>query len=256
MDISGNPANRLLMILNEAKDICERSCNILTNINLEVKDVWAKVFNIREDDDEKIFLGIVQVIKQIEIIKEAIDKIESNSKCELIKSTIELEKKIMNMKLNDSYRIISQVLTEESLTAIRGISFALDCRNQYCFVKEEELIEFRNKIESLKTELDELKLTEEIRSIIIENLNNIYSMIEDYKLYGTEGIKASAQKGYGKILLSKSISEEVSKNSEFNKFIHKNLALFASVNTAVTFSKNVAPVLSEGINHLKNYFIK
>jgi len=255
MSIIGNPATRLYEILKEAKKHCNEKGELEQSKREYVKDVWAEIFDIDSSDEEKVFLAIVEVIQQIEAIKNAVDKIESSAKNQLIKTITDLEREIMNMKLDDYSYKLKDAINEERLSSLSGIGFALDVRNQYCNIDEEIILEFREKIDKLIEEVINLQLDDELKKAIIDNLKQVDLMIEKYKLYGLEGIKSAIENGVGSIILNGSLSEEASKNSNVKEVLKQVLNLLGSINTSITFVKNIAPIALEATDRVKNLFL-
>jgi len=61
-------------------------------------------------------------------------------------------------------------------------------------------------------------------------------MINNYKLYGVEGIKSAVENSYGNIMLNAELSEAVSEDSKLKETVKKVLNLFGNINTVVTFT--------------------
>ena len=255
MSITSNPASRLYEILTSAKKYCNDQGGRALEKEENVKDVWASIFDIDKQDEEKIFLSIVRVIEQIETVKKAVDKIESSSKNHLIKIITELEKEIMNMRLKDDSDSLKKALNEERLASLTGLAFALDARNQYCNIEEETILEFREKIALLIQDISDLQLKDELKKVVIDNLKQVDLMIENYKLYGVDGIKSAVENGFGSIMLNKELSEETNENSKFKETLIQVLNLFGNINTAVTFVKNVTPIAIEASDIAKKFFL-
>lgn len=100
MVLSTNPAVRLYEILSESKEFCSNNANKQSRFRT-VESVLAQVFDLDINDDEKIFRSIIQIIEMIENIKKLTNKIESNSKDELVRSLTNFEKKVMAIGLDD-----------------------------------------------------------------------------------------------------------------------------------------------------------
>ena len=80
-------------------------------------------------------------------------------------------------------------------------------------------------------------------------------MMENHKLYGIDEIRGTVEKSFGSIMLNKELSELSNKDTTVKKTLKKTLNLLGSINTVLTFSKNVAPMLPEASEIVKNFFL-
>ncbi|MDV4150557.1 hypothetical protein R0131_06885 [Clostridium sp. AL.422] len=247
MVLSTNPAVRLYEILSESKEFCSNNTKKQSRFRT-VESVLAQVFDLDINDDEKIFKSIIQIIQMIENIKKLTNKIESNSKDELVKSLTNFEKRIMALGLDDDIHKLDIIITKEILISINGLALALDVCNQYKSVEEENLIKFKEKIQILIEELEEVEVNEELKDFINNVLSDLYHKIEEYKVYGIDGLKISIEQGLGSIMLNNKICEETAKNKNFKESIKKVLSLLTSINTTVSFVKNIIPIAQEANN--------
>ncbi|MFU7517192.1 hypothetical protein [Clostridium sp. HCS.1] len=248
MLLSTNPAVRLYEILSKSKEFCSNNANKQSRFRT-VESVLAQVFDLDINDDEKIFKSIIQVIEMIESIKKLTNKIESHSKDELVKSLTNFEKRIMAVGLDDDIHKLDSIITKEILISINGLAVALDVCNQYRNIEEENLIKFKEKIQVLIKELEELEVNSELKSFINSVLSDLYDKIEEYKIYGIDGLKISIEQGLGSIMLNKNICEEASNNKSFKESIKKVLSLLTSINTTISFVKNIIPI-AQGTNDI------
>ncbi|MGG7058794.1 hypothetical protein ACQPUY_02520 [Clostridium nigeriense] len=244
MVLSTNPAVRLYEILSESKELCSNNTKKQRRFK-SVASVISEIFDVDINNDEKIFKSILQVVEIIENIKKQISKIQSNSKEELIKSLTNFEKKIMAIGLDDDIQQLDTIITNEILISINGLALALDVSNQYKNIEEDNLTIFKDKIEILIEELKELEVNEELKVFLGNVLSDLYNKIDEYKIYGIDGLRVSIEQGLGSIMLNKKVCEEVSKNSKFKENIKKVLGLLTSINTTISFVKNIIPIAQE-----------
>ena len=251
MLLSTNPAVRLYEILSESKEFCSSNHTKRQSRFRTVESVLAEVFDLDADDDEKIFESVIQIIQMIENIKKLTNNIESNSKEELVRSLTNFEKRIMALGLDDDVHKLDIIITKEILISIKGLALALDVRNQYKSIEEENLMNFKEKIQVLIEELDELDVKVELKEFINTVLSDLYNKLEEYKIYGIDGLKASIEQGLGSIMLNNTVCEEASKNMTFKESIKKVLSLLTSINTTISFVKNILPI-AQGTSDIVN----
>ncbi|MCI6693920.1 MAG: hypothetical protein MR510_15875 [Clostridium sp.] len=244
MLLSTNPAVRLYEILSKSKEFCSNNAKKQSRFRT-VESVIAQVFDLDMNDDEKVFKAIIEIIQMIENIKKLTNKIESNSKDELVKLLTNFEKRIMALGLDDDIHKLDNIITNEILISINGLALALDVCNQYRDIEEENLNKFREKIRNLIDELEDLEVNNELKLFINNVLYDLYIRIEEYKIYGIEGLKISIEQGLGSIMLNRNICEEASKNKGFKESIKKILSLLTSINTTISFAKNIIPIAQE-----------
>ena len=130
MLLSTNPAVRLYEILSKSKEFCSNNAKKQSRFRT-VESVIAQVFDLDMNDDEKVFIAIIEIIQMIEKIKKLTNKIESNSKDELVKLLTNFEKRIMALGLEDDIHKLDNIITNEILISINGLALALDVCNQY-----------------------------------------------------------------------------------------------------------------------------
>ncbi len=244
MVLSTNPAVRLYEILSKSKEFCSNNAKKQSRFRT-VESVIAQVFDLDINDDEKVFKALIQIIELIENIKKLANKIESNSKDELVKVLTNFEKRIMTLGLDDDIHKLDNIITSEILISINGLALALDVCNKYKNIEEENLINFKEKIEILIDELEELEINSELKSFINNVLFDLYVKINEYKIYGIEGLKISIEQGLGSIMLNRKICDEVAKNKSFKDSIKKVLSLLTGLNTTISFVKNIIPIAQE-----------
>lgn len=92
------------------------------------------------------------------------------------------------------------------------------------------------------------------KKVVIGNLSSVDLMIENHKLYGVDGIKEAVEKGFGNIMLNNELSELSKSDTTVKETLKKVLNLFGSINTVLTFSKNMTPMLKEATEIAKNFF--
>lgn len=247
MAIISNPAERLYGMLSDVKNIC--------NSNSSVKSVWAQTFDIDINDEENIFLSVVQVIEQIETVKRVAGRMQSNTKVEFVKEITQLEREIMNVKLDEQSIYLEKAISEKRLMSLKAIAMGLDICNQYSNIEEETIFEFREKVSELISEINILSINDDLKKVVIDNLNQVDLMINNYKLYGVDGIKSTVENSYGNIMLNAELSQAVSEDSKLKETIKKVLNLFGNINTVVTFTKNVAPIAIEASTIASKYFL-
>ena len=251
MAIKGNPAERLYEILSNAKEnVKKNSSDIYTNKT--VKTIWALTFDIDKNDEEKVFLAVVEVIQQIESLKKVADRMNSIVKDDFVKEITGLEKDIMNTSLDEKSYTLEKVISDTRLMALKAIAMGLDICNQYSTIDDEKIDDIRDKILQLINEINDLSISNDLKEIVIDNLERVDLMIDDHKLYGIEGVKGAVEKGFGNIMLNNELSELSSNDFEVKETLKKVLNLFGTINTIISFSKNVAPMFTEVA---KNFFL-
>ncbi|SCJ98437.1 Uncharacterised protein [uncultured Clostridium sp.] len=265
MSIKGNPAEKLYELLSNAKENSSNKSIYTSGKSVKqawtvtseksVKQAWALTFDIDENDEEKVFLAVVQVIQQIETLKKVTNRMNSNSKDDFIKEITELEKEIMNIRLSENSYKLSSIIDEKKLMALKAISMGLDICNQYTNIEDKEVQEIREKIVQLINEIGELSIDDDLKKVVIYNLSSVNLMMENHKLYGIDEIRGTVEKSFGSIMLNKELSELSNKDTTVKKTLKKTLNLLGSINTVLTFSKNVAPMLPEASEIVKNFFL-
>lgn len=251
MAIKGNPAERLYEILSNAKEnVKKNSSDIYTNKT--VKTIWALTFDIDKNDEEKVFLAVVEVIQQIESLKKVADRMNSIVKDDFVKEITGLERDIMNTSLDEKSYTLEKVISDTRLMALKAIAMGLDICNQYSTIDDEKIDDIRDKILQLINEINDLSISNDLKEIVIDNLERVDLMIDDHKLYGIEGVKGAVEKGFGNIMLNNELSELSSNDFEVKETLKKVLNLFGTINTIISFSKNVAPMFTEVA---KNFFL-
>ncbi|WP_415338255.1 hypothetical protein, partial [Clostridium perfringens] len=182
-----------------------------------------------------------------EALKKIASKMKSNRKDEFVSVITELEREIMNIQLNEEAYILKGIMNERRMMALKAIAMGLDICNQYSSIEENQIFEVREKITQLKNEINDLEISEDLKEVVIDSLNKIDLIVENAKLYGVDGIREGIE--------NRELSEISSENYDVKETLKKVLNLFGSINTMVTFGKNVAPMLNEASEVAKKFFL-
>lgn len=248
MEYLANPAERLYEILSLARKRAD------TGQSVDVRGVWIEVLGLNSDNDTEIFSVLVKLVLLTESIKKEIEKAKNKQKEYLLGELTEIEKSLMNLRLDRHARDICSEITTSNLQALQSCAVILDVIFDYKEITGEQLENIRRDINELINEILNSDLENEFKVFILKGLREIEYSINSYKISGLEGLKSLINENVGGILLNNRLVQSTrdSNNKNIKEMVEKVIKTFYSINTIITFTDNLKPLIGE----LGKIFIK
>lgn len=215
MHIKENPASRLYDILLEANKISKDKPN-----DAKFKATWASVFEVEENDLDKILQGIMGVH---DLYNETKDIIQSNEKLNTDQNNKYL-KNIYNaiyvINVQGSMKQFNSRMTSETLVAFSYIIQTIDLIYELpkTLISEDEKEDLIKNIDKLIKDFIDSDLPDDLKSTCTDSLSHIKESLVHYKIYGVKGLQESIVKATGELFLNPSTSEYKGDKSIDNYF--------------------------------------
>ena len=199
MEKYDNPASRLLKIF-------EQAAGRGSNGDLSIQKVWAETFGLEPQDKVKIYKHLFQLVDLIDEIRSKIEKIEDINTELYLKHLGHIERMLLSLNLNTRWLEMYKRIPE---TAFYNLEFCSDTLSK--FYKEKEID--KKELVSLKEDVDKLNekvlssnsLNEELKKLILDQLELIRRSISEYSIRGTTGLRESLSRNIGEIILNYSL---------------------------------------------------
>ena len=189
IDIS-NPAGRLHKILSEAK---------FHSDNSNIKEVWAKVLSV-EEDDIVVTKSVVELYYLSQEIQSLI-KINNSLNHELYLSSFNrMDNAFFPLNLTNNWSHVKHHLTDEALTRLQFCAEELSRFYSEETLSNEDLADIISKTEELFDSLYNSSLPESLRLALLEEVERIRNAISMYKIKGAKGLKEALQGTIGAVV--------------------------------------------------------
>jgi len=236
MPIPNNPAGRLHGILSAALP-CRN--------NKPAREAWASVFRIEPTATGDLLYLLAQLIGLLQLTRQRIEQIDQLDRDLYFQPIKKLEKAFATMNLDVPWNNFKSNIDDATMV---GLAFCSDTLSKY---HSEELIE-KEVLEDLLTDVESLvqtvlasTLTPELKTVLVENLENIRRAILEYRIRGADGLLRALETSVGALVRHRDDLKR-SKDSEsvsgFWKFLTK---LDRIATTAMKAKQLFGPVVAQ-----------
>jgi hypothetical protein len=219
-----NPAERLLIILQKAH-----------SQKGTIKEVWSTVFGIHHSNVKELLWNLSNLIAlSNEVLICLRNNPETNN--ELYKLPFKNVEQLLSLTNFDvSWEGAKGLLNEKVMFGLQHCSYALSKLSAEKRIDEKQLEDLRNDVETLINKILKGNISNELKEIFVENLENIRRAILAYKINGSEGLRRAFESSLGSIihnreLVKKEENKEIS--SVFFDIIDKLNKLFSFAKSA------------------------
>lgn len=234
-----NPAYKLHSLLKEAYEKSQTRFGSAANY----KNVWCDVFGIELDDTSALLTSLNSMINLWASTKEYIQNNEMLNDETNIKFLDKIEKAISNMNFEGNMSHFETNMDNETLTALwymaKNISLVYKFNNQ--IIDEDEIETLIAEIDSLTENIIDSSLPEEVRLLLLKNLNLIRESLFTYKISGRDGMLEAFDQTIGSVFRNHKIlpTEDENVKGLFNIIDKLNSLL----STGLSFKELMAPII-------------
>jgi len=210
-----NPAFKLHELLNEAYSRCG---NKLTPPGY--KTTWSAVFGIDEEDTSSLLKSMISMINLLNSTKEYVihDTMSYDDTDVLFLNRIENAISYMDFEGNMSH--FSRSIDQETLTALRymgkNINYVYKFSDQPIII-EEEIKDLIDEVENLIDSITDSVLKDEVKILLLKNLNIIRESLFTYRISGAEAMKAALEQTIGSLFINNEIIVSVEQSEEVSR---------------------------------------
>jgi hypothetical protein len=229
---NNNPLGRLHNILSEIAD----------SNNLSPYTTLSAIFNLNPDDKGAILASYSELYKLCEdarLLINNLTNINHNKLLEPINSAVLALSRINFNNSIDGLRNLNDCLDEKLLSNLDLCSEMLSFSYKEKYLEDSTLKELSDNLNLIINSITDSNINDELKLILIQHLNTIDLSIKKYKIYGVSGIKSSLTSTIGDIVINKDLV-----TTEDEKSVIENiLGLMSKINTVISFSKNITPLI-------------
>jgi hypothetical protein len=244
MEIKNNPAGRLVDILSAArrsKDD-ERS-----------RSVWGKVFNIDEKNTGELLRALADLIHLVHETRSALEKIPDIDHKLYLRPFTRIDTALSNINLDAGWTHWKSQFDEHLITQLQYASDKLGRISGTSTIKPEKLNEIRNQLDSLTQAILESDLPEELKGLLVRNVEDLRRAVLSYQIRGLEGIEQELARSIGSMLLNKKKLEAAAGQQSQKSLFQKYFKVILMIDKLVAIAKNAtqigAPVLGLLVGH-------
>jgi len=227
-----NPASKLHSILEKAYIISPNSFK-----PERYKTVWAKVFNVDENDILSIMNNIIGMINLYNETLKLIVQDERLNTEKNLKFMNRIENAILTVDMEGDANCFSEYMNQETLTALSYIaehlSFAYNLNE--IKVDNKKVDEIIVEVNELIHSISESPLPKDVQNILINNLILIKDALDRYRFLGEDELRKAIEQTIGSIAINKSIIAENQDDSIYPRFggVIGNVSSLITIGTAI-----------------------
>lgn len=239
-DVVENPAGRLFEILSTAKTAQD---------NLPIKQVWANTFEIDQNDTGALLLNVAEIINLVHLTKGEIQKLDGIDHKIYLRPFAKIERAFATTNLEAPWQAFKNHLDDATMVALQFCSDTLARQIGENKISKEELDTLLQEVDMLLSKILESGLPEEIKSFLVNNLENIRRSIITYRIRGASSLKHVLEGNIGSIYFHREQLEEAVKNEDNKEIFPKFFTVIDKLSRLVSFALSVKK-LSAPIAHL------
>lgn len=204
-----NSASRLVTLINSIPGHPD---------NTQTLEVWAKLFNISEQNPNKKAAVVSQrlsaMYRELELIREQMRN--ANYSESLYAGPIsKVENALSTMLLPTTWNQVRQYLTSETLVALSFCSEILP--DEETQIDSEEMSEIRAQVDDLRASLENSQLPVRLRALIEHHIELILTALAEYPITGAKALREAARTALGEIVEVKDAVAERREAPEISK---------------------------------------
>lgn len=185
-----NPAGRLHDILSEALD---------TNAG-KVRNAWAKVFDLEPNDTGRILYQLGQLIQLIEKAKDAVADLPNHDHDLYLQPLHELASVFSYIALDETWNEFRQRVDKSTMRSLAFCADALGVHSRETELPASMLAGLQARAEQLIEEMLASELPQELKELVISNLELVRSALLNYRLHGSEGLRHAMDINIGTVI--------------------------------------------------------
>lgn len=227
-----NAAGRLYEILH----------SLYENSRMPLIEAIAKIFEHDPNDSNQLIIyyaGILELVNQVE---SEIQDLDNN---EIYLNLISHIKTVLAS--NFDLKTPASELTGKYYMEYQGLMYLADTLNRLhpqISISNDQLHDLLQKVTALHVEVLESDIPQDLKELILDNLNSIRIAIEAYKLYGPDGLRKAMERGLGSYIMYRWNNEqELTANTKAREKMNDFATILSIINGILTLSTNARPLI-------------
>lgn len=206
---SGNPAGRLLRIVEEARQLQDQT---------PVKQAWQQILEVDKRDHAQLMFRLGRVMLLPEQTMAEIREHYPEEEEDQAHWVQQVNRALLQGSLGGKWDSVKKHLDDHTVRYLRLASAMLKKVRGENLLHEDQLKAMREKLEEVLKELEATNLSLEAKATIRRHVNNALNALDEYKICGKQGIEAAAHQAIGEMAVNHAVREEVSRTPAGRKF--------------------------------------
>ncbi len=195
--LHSNSVGRLYLLLNEVR-------TIKVPKGTKMREVWAQIFGVAPNDVEEVFLLYVEMLRLLRDAQADLAQVPDIEQSLYLSPFPHLERAFTASSLEHPVEHFRQYLDEKTMTSLMFGAHTLDKFSAENVVEEEILKNIKTEVEALIDDILKADdIAHELRSFLIDRLEDIRRAIMYYRLNGTKGLRRALETTIGASFLLK-----------------------------------------------------
>ena len=217
-----NPAGRLYFILKKAAQCAD---------SIKVQEVWREALDAKDLTEPDFYKRIIMMQELVQEVKDRVNSIDSLNHKMLLKKYNNIERATSTLNLMAPWKGQKAMLDEATLNSLEFCSEELSRYKTEEKIDNDTLVAFDREINEIINKLHNDKdLDDEIKVLLIDQLNLILQSVQEYRLRGAIGLKDSLAMFYGHFLMRQDLFTPV----KDNKTLKETLSLVVRITETAT----------------------
>lgn len=232
---SDNPAGRLHNILTSALRFQRQKTS---------REVWSNVFEIAPDDTSRLLSLYGKLIDLIGHAREGVDQLEDVQKTIYMQPFDEIDQAFSYFNLDASWQPTRDHLTDATM---RSLAFAADTLARAHWTAEIEQAELDKLLKEVNSLLETVlgaDVGEELKSYLVESLQDIQRAIIEYKIRGVDGLQEALERSIGATMRHADAIRAAKGEKPVKKWFEILGKLDAVVSVALKVKQFVDPIIT------------
>ena len=252
-----NPASRLYNILEEGRRIKNTPTKSGSRVNgsrvkapvpIKANDAMARLFNVSRGDFAALYEKQVSLLRLLRRTKAILQAMEDPNAHQYQRCVKPLENAIRKINLadNQSWQLNAAVPSDSDMALLGLAASAIEEIYPERLLELEELEELKSGADTLLNEAKSADVSQLMRAIIIDSLENVKFAIEDYETNGAEGLKSALAESYGRVV----VDADVVIPEKDNEWVKRYWEYLGKFTTTVNATEITAKVGTTVVNLL------
>lgn len=227
MEVKNNPAGRLYDILDLARH---------QNPKQPARKAWGAVFEVEPDDTGTLLQMLADLLKLVHETKAAIQCLNNVDQDLHLRPFRKIEALLSSINLDATWENWQKQIDE---TTLYGLQFSADKLSRisgFSQVDSDEIAKLRALVEELFNTVIDSTLPDELKLLLLRNLESIRLSLAAYRVRGIEGVNQEIERALGSVLLHK---EKIQESSPEERSLWKSFFdLVKRLNQVVSLARN------------------
>lgn len=236
--ILDNPARRLCRILNECKNIDDKTNGL---------DAWAKILNTSNQPID-ISYGLARISKLPGQIFDIIERDFPEQSPHAKNPLIRVSNVFLNYSVGTIWGDFKKHISPDLISNISLISAILDNNKNTLAIEQEQLIIITEQLTSLATKIqDDNEIDGDLRKYLLESIKHLKEVIETYELTGLTPLVEISNSIAGKMFFDPIMRQKLITNENGNQFLKtigdlvKGMGIYNDTQQFLENMKNLLP---------------